>query len=189
MKKLFSDRSAWWSLFLEMFTGTIPLQFLLNILGWTRSTSNPTFAPLSCPKPSRVWYSYCCYFSFYSFFHLFLTFLLLLFIPLLPPPRVLFLLLCCSSNVCVEVSACMRTEAKKERLPVSLSTIVYFTYWETTFHSVRWLVSESRNPLRSHSTDIRVHTLSYLIRILLCGCWGLKWNYSGIIINNSFEGW
>lgn len=51
MKKLFSDRSAWWSLFLEVVRVTVPLQFLLNILAWTMSTSNPTFAPLSCPKP------------------------------------------------------------------------------------------------------------------------------------------
>lgn len=157
MKKLFSDRSAWWSLFLEMVRVTIPLQFLLNILAWARSSSNPTFAPLSCPKLSRVWYSYCCYFSLYSLFtsscHLSFSsslFLLLLFLLF----RVFFLLLCCCSNVCVEVSACMQTEAKKDfqcHCP-PLSTLLLEKQLAI---SLRWLVSESRNPQRSHRTDIR----------------------------------
>lgn len=137
---------------------TIPLQFLLNVLAWARSTSSPTFAPLSCPKPQTCFlgYSYCCYFSFYSLFtsschfsfsSLFLLLLFLLF-------RVFFLLLCCCSNVCVEVSACMQTEAKKDfqcHCP-PLSTLLLEKQLAI---SVRWLVSESRNPLRSHSTDIR----------------------------------
>lgn len=163
MKKLFSDRSAWWSLFLEVVRVTVPLQFLLNILAWTMSTSNPTFVPLSCPKPQTC-LPWCD-------IHTAATSPPTPFSPLpaispSPPHPSSSSSSSYSSRfssfssaaaaMCVLrwVHACTQ-EQKEKNFQCHCPPLFTLLLENQLAISVRCLTSKSRNPLSSHSTDIR----------------------------------